>query len=788
MKKISSILFSIVLSFHAILTFGQKSNTKLKPYKEVITIEAISEKGFISTHLLNDKIYLEISDNILGKDLLFVNHNNSSFDKQNIIKLNKRNNTIQIIIQETESKAGNTIQLLEGNYDIKITAASFPILTIGNNQSNYVIDATDLFLQTPKGLQDGGKSIVKDATFIDEVKSFANSVEVKTTTTITSEKGPITNIVNFSVMLLPEPMMPRLYDHRIGFDSEDRTSNILNESKRASIAKWRLEKKYPSQTLSEPIKPIIFYLDPAIPNEWKPYIKAGVYEWLPAFEAAGFKNALIVKEAPVNDKDWSINSMRYSVIRWKNRSKFRGHEGVGFGTVNRIVDQRTGEILKSDILLGMIDVIVDKYFARCSPLDKRAQQYPFPDDLMGEIIQSLTAHETGHAFGIKDANFGEYTYPFEKMRNKKWLQKMGHTPSIMNYARENFIVQPEDNIPPNLLHQKVGPTDLYNIRWAYTQFSNINMPDDELPYLEKIVREQDTIPWYRYNLEVQNIGPETINEVVDNDNPIKSAELGIKNLKRVLNLIPDLAINERDDKVKKRFYIETLNLWVDQMKYVESLIGGYTIQYKSNAQKGSVYTAIPYNRQKEALKFLNKEAFNPPLWMIRDDITGRFIANEAHGMNDKSGFINSTIEIISRKQRKILKNLFSTTKLKALEENGISGNSNYNIVDMLQGLNAGLWKELEEESIKINFFRQEIQIAYIFYLIDTLKHETKKHQRESIYVAYNKYFFSSYSRSALFNELNNIKNSIKKVIDSVNDLSTKSHLELCLLEIDKGQN
>ncbi|MDY7396858.1 zinc-dependent metalloprotease [Aureibaculum sp. 2210JD6-5] len=785
MKKIKSISVLLVLLCYSIWSFAQISLSNIKPYKEIITVEAITEKGFVTTHFLNGKIYLEIPEVILGKDLLFVNHNNSSFDKETLINLKRRNNIIQVIVPEIDSKVGNTIQLLEGRFDIKITPASFPILTMGNNKPSYIIDATSLFLNTPKGLQDGGKSIVNETTFIDIVRSFANSVEVNTTTTVASEKGPLTTNVDFSIMLLPEPMMPRLYDHRMGFYSENMFFNNFNESVRASIARWRLEKKYPSQSLSEPIRPIVFYIDPAIPNIWKPYVKAGVYEWLPAFEAAGFENAIIVKDAPVHNKDWSINSMRYSVIRWENRSKYRGHKGEGFGAVRQIIDQRTGEILKADILIGMIDKLVDLYFTRCSPLDKRAQQHPFPDDLMGELIQSLTAHETGHAFGIKDANFGEYTYPFEKMRDKKWLQKMGHSPSVMNYARENFIVQPEDNIPPNLLHQKVGPTDIYNIRWAYTQFENISTPDDEFYYLEKIIREQDTTPWYRYNLEVQSIGPETINEVVENNNPIKSAELGLKNLKRVVNLIPTIDMNERDDKVKKRFYNGTLNFWLDQMKYVESLVGGYTIQYKSSTQKGLVYTPIPFYRQKEAVKFLNKEVFNPPLWLVRPDITGRFIAADAHSLDGKSSFINSTINIISRKQRKILQNLFSPTKMRVLEENGVSGKGNYNIADMLQDLNEDLWRELKEESVKIDVYRQEIQLAYIFYLMDALVYETKKHQRESIYVAYNKYFYSNYTRGTIFNELNNVKDSIKKVIHRVEDISTKNHLELCLLEINK---
>ena len=227
-------------------------------------------------------------------------------------------------------------------------------------------------------------------------------------------------------------------------------------------------------------------------------------------------------------------------MRWLNKDGIRGQDNKAGSGVSRIVDLRSGEILKSDIIIGSsYQYFSDSYFIRCSPLDKRAQQYPFPDDLMGALIQSVVAHEAGHAFGIQDANYGEYTYPFDKMRDKKWLQDMGHTPSIMTYGRHNYIVQPEDSIPPTLLIQKVGPTDVYNIKWGYESFPNINNPQDELPYLEKMIRQQDSIPWYRYNISnYEKTGPDCSNEVADNNNPIKSTELGLRNMKRVIELLP----------------------------------------------------------------------------------------------------------------------------------------------------------------------------------------------------------------------------------------------------------
>ena len=705
--------------------------------------------------------------------MLFVAHRRGY--KQ--IKWIKRDHKIHLIIPEIESKAGNTIPLHGDHVSIskkKIIPVTFPIAALGQKDSSYVIEVTALFLKTPKELPGGGKTLVDDLTSINKVLAFGRTIEVKTTQTNTSKDGPLTKDVDFSLFLLPEPMKPRLFDHRMGFGKEEDYLNT--DIERASITRWRLEKKDKNKALSAPITPITFYFDPATPDKWKPYIKAGVEAWLPAFEAAGFKNAIQVKDAPIHDKNWSRNSMRYSQIVWHNNSKYRGHEGEGAGTVHTIIDQRTGEILKGDIRIGNINGITDMYFTRCSPLDKRAQQLPFPDDLMGELIQYLTAHETGHVFGLKDGHYGEYTYPFEKMRDKKWLQTMGHTPSAMNYARHNSIVQPEDNIPPSLLIRKVGPTDLYSIRWGYTPFKEANTPDEEIPYLEKIVREQDTIPWYRFNATVDNgAGPGSTNEVVESDNPVKATPLVIKNLKRVIALIPLATRNERGSEIKRHLHQETMDLWVAQMTAVVALVGGYTVQYKSGSQEGVVHTPVPANRQREAVAFLNKQAFHPPLWMVPPNL----IRSYSTGTNVT---INSRLDIVSKRQLKVFNLLCNN--LTKLEATSLTTKNAYTMEAFFQDMNAGLWSELESKGIKINPYRQQLQIAYIQKLKGIIAGENRRGSNK-MYTADRKYYSSNYKRSLALHALKTLKDKIKKSIQNTNDIVTKGHLELCVLEINK---
>lgn len=771
---------TITIFFLLLLIKGQSQTTPntIKPYNEIITSKAITKKGFIKVHQLDDKLYFEIPEALLNKDLLFVKHNYYSDYKQ--VKWIKEGNNIHMIIPPVKSEVGNIIPSNGKNYKANLMAANFPILAEGSAGSTYVIDVTTLFLTPPKGLPGNGAVIVDGLAHIDKVLAIDNTIEVQTKKIITSEAGSQLVTVSFSMVLLPEPMMPRLWDLRMGFEKETGGNDI--EVVRASITRWRLEKKYPDQPLSDPIKPITLYFSPSTPAKWKPYIKAGVEQWLPTFEAAGFKNAIVVKEPPMHDKNWSLNSTRYSYIRWIDNSDYRGKENAGTGSVSNIIDERSGEFIKADILFGNpCEAMADMYFVRCSPLDVRAQQYPFPDDLIGELIAFITAHEAGHFFGLKDGHYGEYAYPFEKMRDKTWLQGMGHTPSVMSYTRHNFIVQPEDSIPPQLLIQKVGPTDLYSIRWGYIPFEAASTPDEELPYLNTIAKEQDTISWYRYLPgNSMYIGPQGTNEVVESDDPIKATKLGMQNLKRVFQLIPLVTRNQRGNEVKKRLYKTSLDHWSNQMKSVVALIGGYTIQHKSTDQEGPEYVSVPANRQKEAVAFLNKEAFQPQLWLAPTDLIRSFDSGESNSL------LNRSIYIITTRQLKILKDLFEGLRLKNLQEIDFTTQNNYPMAALFQDLSAGLFEELKAKDIKIDPYRQGIQMAYIIYLNERIAMEGKK--LTGSFVVFNKYKSSNYIRGTMYNTLHALKNNIENTIIKVKDPTTKAHLKLCLLEINKTSN
>jgi hypothetical protein len=759
---------SIALLFLTISVIAQNSTSKLKPYDEIITTDIITKKGFITTHLLENKLYLEIPPDMLNKEMLFMKNSNSKH-----IKWLKKENRIHLFKPDIISQVGNVFPTDKKYFIKKITPTTFPILAINDTTLSYVIDVTSLFLNPPSDLiySRNTGSIIDDLGFINKTHTIDKTIEVFTTKTITSENGPITVNDVFDLMLLPEvPMMPRLFDHRIGFFNDKEGGDALHRDRKSrnAIIRYRLEKKNPDQSLSDPIKPITVYFDPKMPDRWKPYVKAGIEQWLPAFEAAGFKNAIEVKEPPIDDENFSVHSIRYSIVRWLDNTQYRGKEGGSWANADWIIDRRSGEILKGIIKLGApYEYLSDEYFVRCSPLDIRAQQYPFPDDLMGELIERVTAHEAGHMFGLIDGNYGEYTYPFEKMRDKNWLEEMGHTPSAMNYARDNFIPQPEDNMPLHLLRQKVGPTDLYSIRWGYTPFKEAKTPDEETPYLEKIVREQDSIPWYRFNMTATNYGPQSTNEVVESDDPIKATILGIKNLKRVIKIIPNATRNEPRDEVKTRLLNKSMWLWVNQMKSVVSLVGSYTIQNKSSSQKGAVFFPIPVKKQKEAVAFLNANAFEPPLWLAPQSLLTRI---NNYGSHQKS------LITISEKQKVILLDLLNNNRLDNIVEMQLVSEDSYKLSEFFQDLNKGIWSELESTDIKVNPYRQETQMTYINILKSKLQTDISKSRGDS------------YRKSVIQNTLNKLSIKLKKAIKKTKDVVTKSHLELCLMEINKIQS
>lgn len=737
------------------------------------TKETLKEESFLTSFMEGDQLYLKIPNSFLDKPILFTRHDTSyQSDQYSYMQVVWSLYRDKIILKapRIQSTTGTIIPFLKNPSLRENILRIFLIDKEKSNSKVNCINITNLILnQAIEWTPEVNETLLPSLSLIINSKNLSNEVIISTRRGLVNNQSKVSIPVYFSFYYLPQQMKSRQFDYRMGFYNEEKSSlSHGTKNGNANFSKWRLEKINESKKIDEPIKPITFLLSPEIPDKWKSYVKAGIEEWLPAFRSAGFKNALIVKEVD-SLEDWKAHSLNYSIVRWGNKRNVRGFEDNKGSTISNVIDLRTGEIIKSDILIGSsYQHLADQYFIRCAPLDKRAQQYPFPDDLMGELIQFVVAHEAGHTFGIADNHYGEFSYPFEKMNNKKWLEEMGHTPSIMTYARHNNIAQPEDSIPPSLLIQKVGPTDYYYIKWAYITFPGHFSSNDEEAELERIIRLQDSCPWYRYNNEkYEIIGPASTNQVVDNDNPVKSTRMALKNLKKVIELLPEVNRGQKDNARLERLYDKALNLWYHHMRHVVSLIGGYDIFYKSLNQRGRTYTPIAQEFQIQAIDFLILNAFNPPGWLVNPEF------------NSKIKYSTYPDKILEYQQM-LLFELLRPQRMKRLEYLENSLGNEYAPQRFLSKLQLGLFEELSKRTGSVDSKKQEIQSTYIDKLILIIEQK-----RLNINANKKAQDYTDYSKGIVMEQLKALEKSIAKKVKKNKEHNSMGHWMLCLKKLNE---
>lgn len=727
-----------------------------------------SETPYLSAAIVEDRLVLDIPISAMDEPILWTRVDDGNRYDYKQIRFRRTRGKIYMEEHRIWSEAGIWIPL---NGDRKLERnilGVFPI--VGGGEHGYRIDITDLLSDPSLGWHyfPGGQK-VPELNEVVGTKQLDGELMVKFHLGVSKDGVNYTQSVFFSFVVLSEPMESRKFDYRMSFWIED-YKNVHSNGKDilGSIVRRRLEKKYKDRDISVPIEPVTFILSPDIPKKWRSYVKAGIEEWLPAFESAGFKDAIEVKEVDSLDQ-WTEFGLGHSVVKWLGNQNVRDlEESITGSSVNRVVDLRSGEIIKSDILLGSpITNLMDEYFIRCSPLDPRTQVYPFPDELVGELLQSLVAHETGHSFGIRDNHYGEYNYPVEKMGDPIWLEKMGHTPSIMSYARHNNIAQPEDSVPPSLLLQKVGPLDHFYIEWAYSEFPNSLTLREKENRLERIIRRQDSVPWYRFiDASQEIIGPGATNEVVETNDPVEGARLGLKNLERAMALMPNVNKDQKDYHRLERLYGEALELWNDTMRHVLSLIGGYDVFYKSMDQPGKMYTPISMESQKEALDFLMEWAFDPPEWLTKP----KFITEITYSTYPD--------QILAYQQFLVLE-LLRPKRMKRLEHMQTVDGFHGSLENYLKDLQNGIFKELFEGSGAVAPRRQELQLTYLDRILDVIEEERK------IYEASKKGFVhSDYTKGLMMGNLMDLKRRIKKQMKRNKHMESVGHWMLCLRKLD----
>jgi hypothetical protein len=732
-------------------------STGPKPFSEVITSKAITRKGLFSVHKVEDRYFFEIPDSLVTRDILVVSRIAKSAAggragmigyagdqiNDNVIRFEKGPNnrlflkTISYMeISKDTTENGMYKSVLNSNLQ-PITAA-FDIKALHKDSatkaSSVVIDVTEyvsgdndiLFFDANAKRALGLSGMAPDRSYIDDIKAYPMNVEIKTVKTYMKTGGggnplaammgggggtpsPATFELNTSLVLLPKtPMKPRYFDDRVGYFATGYTdfdANPQGVKKVSMITRWKLEpkdadiEKYKRGELVEPKEPIVFYIDPATPKKWVSYLVQGVNDWQIAFEKAGFKNAIIAKEAPANDTTWSIDDARHNVIVYKPSD-------IPNASGPHVHDPRSGEIMETHVnwYHNVMSLVHNWYMVQAAAIDPKARKMQFDDALMGELIRFVSSHEVGHTLGLRH-NFGSSsTVPVESLRNKQFVEANGHTPSIMDYARFNYIAQPEDNITEKGIFPRIGDYDLWAIEWGYKWKPEFKTAAEEATWSNKwIIERLSANKRLWFGTESDPSDPRCQSEDLG-DNAMKASTYGIKNLKRIIVKLPEWTKEANEDYGDLRtMYTEVVGQFNRYMGHVVKNIGGMTTTPKTVEQAGNVYDFTPKATQKEAMAFLQQQLFTTPTWLVDHKIT--LIA----GVNGSSN--------VGTIQQNVLARLLSPNtlgKLGFFEE--VKGAAAYTAPEMANDLKKGIWSELASHK-SIDMLRRNLQKAYVEQLI-----------------------------------------------------------------------
>jgi hypothetical protein len=723
---------------------GRAQEPQIRPYDRVITKEAKTDEGVFAVHRIGDRVYYEIPKDKLGRDFLWVSQIakttlGAGYGGQaagnRVVRWERRGDRILLravsydVIADPSTPIAKAVEAANNNPIVM----AFNIEALGKEDAA-VIEVTRLFTSDVPEFSGrtriGARGFDGSRSFVDRAVSFPENLEVEATHTYNNppsegggtgrggpEPGPGRGrgrptlrpgshsvVMHYSMVMLPEkPMQPRLFDERVGYFSTSKIDYGKDEHRapqRRYITRWRLEKKDPTAAISEPIKPIVYYIDPATPVKWRPYIKKGVESWQAAFEAAGFRNAVIAKDAPTaeQDPDWSPEDARYSVIRWLP-STIENAMGP------HVHDPRSGEILETDIQFyhNVMNLARNWYFVQVGPLDPRAKTLPLPDDLMGRLVEYVAAHEVGHTLGFQHNMKASSMYPAAKVRDPKWVKENGHTPTLMDYSRFNYVAQPEDGIAVDDLVPKIGPYDKWATMWGYKPIPTAKTPEDEKKTLDEWARQQDQTPWFRFSTEGSaGSDPGELTEAVGDEDAVLSTTLGLKNLERVAAmLIPATTTRPGEPFTDlEEIYGRVLGQWSLEMNHVAAIVGGYSSQQKHIGQSGVRFQLLPRAKQEAAVKFLLDNAFKPPKWALNAEILRRI---EPIGVLDR----------IESAQTRVLNSLLSSSRvLRLVEQEAIDGAAAYAPLTFLADVRKGIWSEVAEKR-PVDAYRRNLQRAYV---------------------------------------------------------------------------
>ena len=715
----------------ATVTVGPAKKEGFKKFSDLIPANTKVDKGLFNTYKVEGKYYFEIPDSLFGREMLVVTrlaktpadlkvhseqYGGEEANEQ-VWKWEKHDKQILLRVPSYSTRADSTSDMYQSvkNSSLDAVLASFDIKAFNKDTTGVVIDVSDFYdgdvaaIGIPDDLKKAYKVSTLDnsRSYIDTIKSFPVNIEARVLKTYRATESPTDNtnasisfVLNTSMLLLPKtPMKARLMDNRVGYFGQSQTDYGTDAQKAlitSYIHRWKLEPKdtaaYKRGELVEPKKPIVFYIDPATPKKWVPYLIKGINDWQKAFEAAGFKNAIIGKEAPTvkEDPEFSTEDARYSVVRY-----FASDVENAYGP--HISDPRTGEIIESHVgwYHNVMGLLRNWYFVQTAAANPGARKAKFTDEQMGELIRFVSSHEIGHTLGLPH-NFGSsYAYPVDSLRSKTFTDTHGTAPSIMDYARFNYIAQPGDGVTQ--FYPKIGEYDKWAIKWGYTWLPGNKTPMQEKGILDEWVKEKAGNPVYYYGREGTSLDPRLQSEDLG-DNAMKAGAYGIANLKRILPNVEKWTFQKGEGYSDlQEIYIEVLTQYYRYMGHVAANIGGMNEDFKTYDQKGPVYSFVGKDRQRDAVLFFNKQLFTTPSWLIDNHELSKF----------DNGLMIGRIKSI---QVNVLGTVLSPSRLMRMYDNEAKNGANvYTVAELLADLRGGIFNTPNPDGFKRNLERGYIE-------------------------------------------------------------------------------